>query len=317
MFLGVVPRTAVYRVGARSTVINIESSTEETSATENRWQTLLAVLSTKVTGTNIVERIIVTLISVCRTRFTDPRAVLPGGSPLLVTICLMPLIIMTVLLISNFTVSITLNTANAPTAKLIVDKTVNALRTIIGMVTAGTTAVWKPRKNRHTIRKMRTTVLISAPKILRTETLTNGAALQGQIAPRSVGKQVDKWPSLLPIVCEALRVPVLAVSPTVTLVVGPLPQCVMAEQLLVLSLMWVILCSSIRELLRRIPNRTPLNLLGARRCARITTEVPSRRLVVRGTLFSRLLETRPPRIPTRETILEGIRPHPPSPRGLS
>lgn len=176
-----------------------------------------------VTGTNIVDSITVTFISVFRTRDTDPLAVLPGGSPLLTTMCLMPLIIITVLLMSSLTVSITLNTASAPTEQLKVVRTVNAFNNIMGIVTAGTSAVCTPRKNRHTIRNISTTVLNSAPIILRTESRMNGAALQGQRIPTFRGKNGRNLVSPVPTVPVALRVPVLAVSPTFRFVVGPLP----------------------------------------------------------------------------------------------
>lgn len=261
---------------------------------------------------NIVDSITVTLIRVFRTRFTDPWAVLPGGKFLLVTICLMPLIIMTVLLINKLTVSITLNTASAPTEKLKVVRMVKAFSNIIGMVTAGTNAVWKPRRNRHTIRNMRTTVLISAPIILRTETPMNGAALHGQITPRFDGKNGLTPVSLVWTVVVALSVPVLAVSPTFRLEVGRLPNLVTTLQPLLFSLTPVILCSSMWELLRPIPSRTPLNLLAEARCARVTTEVPSRRFPIGGALLSRFVVIRVPRVPTVATILIGASRNPPS-----
>lgn len=89
----------------------------------------------------------------------------------------MPLIIMTVLLISRLTVSITVNTAKAPMSQLKVQSMEKAFTNIIGMVTAGTSAVWKPRRNRHTMRKIRVTVLSSAPIMLLTEVPINEAAL--------------------------------------------------------------------------------------------------------------------------------------------
>lgn len=111
------------------------------TATENRWHKVLATLSKKSIGINMVVNITEAVTKVFDNLRTVPRAVLCVARRLLRTKCLMPLIIITVLLIITLTVRTKFNKANTPSENFTTSTKLNALTKETGIVTAGTKVV--------------------------------------------------------------------------------------------------------------------------------------------------------------------------------
>lgn len=307
----------MYSVGAKASVRNVENRTEAVTDSENRRQTILIEFRTNVTGTNIVISISATLTTVLATRPTVPCAVLPGDRFLAITTCLMPLIIMTVLLIRTLTVRITLNTASMPTEKFSVSTAVNAFTNVIGIISAGTSAQWTPRRNRNTIVNISNTVLFKAQIIPATEIPMNGEALHGTPHLMPVGKQCVSLLTPVCIVAVAPSVPVFGDSRMLMVADGPLPRCALNRHLRSLTLICVILLTCIAELLGSVPSMTLVNLLGADNRFPMMTAVATLRASWAGKLLTSLVEIRVPRVITVVPMLVGARPKLTSPRGLT
>lgn len=191
-------------------------------------------------------------------------AVPVGGSPLPRTPIRIVLIMITVPLIMTLTVSISVNSASTPTEKFNTRTKKKALISEIGMVTVGTNAEWKLRRNKHIMTNISKKVLNSAWSIIETEVLRNCEILHD--TPQLTLGVKSSLPTLLtpvPTPRTILWVPEFGCRPTTTEVEGPLLATETTPQLLELNLTAVILPNWRIELLGNVPNMTLLHLLGA------------------------------------------------------
>lgn len=292
----------VLSVGESASEPKLETSIEIVTATVNRWQNLLAILGRKVSGMNIEVSISATVTTGLEILSTVPRVVLCGCTFLL-TRCLTPLIMMTVLLIMTLTVSISLNRASMPTEQFSTYSMVKALMTEIGIVTSGTSDVCYARRNMIMMTMISSIVLSSATIIEWTDRCMNMAALQIVRYVMFLGKLCLSLLTPVWIVLDSVTEPVFGILKTVIVVVLLPPSRDRTEQSRELSLISVMLVSAAIVLLVDACSMTVLKLLGELSC--LWVPIVNRRvwLLGRGGVLTVLVEILTPRLWTVTMML--------------
>lgn len=156
-------------MGSSASVPTVETLMVIVTANLNRAQNALEAFFTNDIGTNIVTNISEEATIVPSTFPTVLTSVTQEDPQFILNCVRIVLIMITVLLIIALTINISVNSATRPTSNLVMDTKVNALTSEIMTFISGTSAEWTLRKKIQIIRTIRTTVLTSAPIILRTE----------------------------------------------------------------------------------------------------------------------------------------------------